>query len=239
MRSKKLQIYQSRKHLFLTLLFVVIPFLFLLVFSRVAHIATSKLFFDTFTSLSRIFVAYLIAAFLGWTFAILFYKGKRSIIALPIFDVLQSFPTFAALPLAVSFWGETNTTVIIFLIVTIIWPVFFSVLGSLRLIKHEWEEAVQILDLGGRGYLKNFLWPVSVPGLITGSIVGLGDGWGALVATEIIVGVQGGLGNFFRIFSNNTAVTSFGILGFLIIIFSINKLIWSPLLEWNHKIMEE
>lgn len=236
---KKFRIYQSRTHLLVTLFFIALPFLFFLLFSNLSHIATGRLFEDIFISITRLVVAYFIAVFLGWICAVSFFRGKRAIIALPIFDVLQSFPTFAALPLASYFLGVSNTTVIIFLVVTIIWPIFFSIISSLKLLQRDWEEAVEISGLSGWNYISRFLWPASITGLITGSIIGLGEGWEALVATEIIVGIKSGLGSFFDQFSKNAWVTAFGILGLLLIIFSINKLVWIPLLEMSHKRMEE
>lgn len=223
----------------ITLLVIVIPFLFLLLFARFTQIAASKLFYDVAVSVGRLLLAYLLAAVIGWICAVAFYRGRRALIALPIFDVLQSFPTFAALPLVTYLYGTSNTTVIFFLVLTVIWPIFFSIISSLKLISRDWEEAAEIAGLRGTDYLRYFLWPASVPGLITGSIIGLGEGWEAMVATEIIVGLKPGLGDFFQKFSHNTAVTSFGILGFLILIFSINKLVWIPLLEWSHRTMGE
>ena len=105
--------------------------------------------------------------------------------------------------------------------------------------KRDWEEAVEVAGLKGFDYVRNFLWPISAPGLITGSIIGLGEGWEALVATEIIVEIKDGLGSFFQSFSTNASVTAFGILGLLILIFSMNKILWLPLLEWSHRKMEE
>lgn len=237
--SKRIKIYQSRLHLLFTISILVIPFAFLLIFSQLAGIAAKTLFLDLFASVGRLFVAYGIAAILGWFFAVSFYRGGRAIIALPIFDVLQSFPTFAALPLAVFFWGPSNLTVILFLILTIIWPIFFSIISSLKLIKRDWREAAEIAGLSGFNYIRLFLLPVTISGLITGSIVGIGEGWEAIVATEIIVRVRPGLGGFFEFFSHNIPITAFGILGFLIFIFSINKIVWLPLLEWSHRKMEE
>lgn len=238
-KTKQFKIYQSRLHLFLTLLIIVIPFLFLLLFSRFANIATKTLFLDLLVSTARLGIAYIIAAILAWILAVSFYKGRRALFALPIFDVLQSFPTFAALPLATFFWGPSNTTVIFFLVITVIWPIFFSIISSLKLIRRDWQEAVQIAGLSGFQYLHFFLLPATVHGLITGSIIGLGEGWEALIATEIIVKIKPGLGNFFQTFSHNISITAFGILGFLIFIFSINKILWLPLLEWSHQKMEE
>lgn len=238
-RRKRVVIYQSWWHRLAVVSLLVAPFLFLAFFSRIAHIATSQLYRDLGISLLRLLTAYVIALILGWILAIAFYKGKRSIVALPIFDVLQSFPTFAILPLASAAFGPTNTNVVFFLVLTIIWPVFFSILSSLKLMRHDWQEAVEIAGWRGVEYLKRFLWPISVPGLITGSIIGLGEGWGALVATEIIVGVHMGLGGFFSSYSNSPAITFFGILGLLTLIFSINKLAWTPLLDWSHRLTEE
>lgn len=237
--TKRVRIYQSRVHLLVTLLFLIAPFLFFLIFSEFIHLPASTLFSDIFSSLYRMVIAYIIAAILGWSFAVFFFKGKRSIIALPLFDVLQSFPTFAALPLTVYFLGASSLTIILFLIVTIIWPIFFSVISSLKLIQKDWEEVVEIEGLKGWKYLTLFLWPISITGLITGTIIGLGDAWEAMIATEIIVGIKSSLGNFFNTFSQNTTITTFGILGFLILIFSINKLLWLPLLDWSHRKMEE
>jgi len=237
--SRQLNIYRTRWHLLVTLGLLVLPFVFLLSFSELAHIGTATLFKDLSISFVRISVAYFIAAVLGWVWAVTFYKGKRGEMALPIFDVLQSFPTFAALPLAVYIWGPTNFTVIFFLVLTIIWPIFFSLVSSLKLVKSEWEEAVKIYGLSGKDYLKKFLWPVSVPALITGSVVGLGEGWEALVATEIVAKTRIGLGSFFQSYSANFKITGFGILGLLLLIFCINKIIWLPLLDWSHRTLEE
>ncbi len=239
MPKVKAGIYHSRTHLLVTLLFIVVPFLFLLIFSRLANIASGALLLNVAISAARLSIAYIIAAILAWIFAVSFYQGRQAAIALPIFDVLQSFPTFALLPLATLFWGPSNFTIIFFLVITVIWPLFFSIVSSLKLIRHDWREAVKIYNLSGFAYLKNFLWPVTIPGFITGSVVGLGEGWEALIATEIIVGMKSGLGSFFQTHSTNIHITIFGVLGFLILIFTVNRVIWLPLLERSHKRMED
>jgi ABC-type nitrate/sulfonate/bicarbonate transport system permease component len=238
-RNKHLRIYSSKRHLLFPLAVAILPFLFLLFFSEFTHIAKGALAYDMFVSSLRLSIAYVISVIIAWILAALFYRGRRAAIALPIFDLLQSFPTFAALPLAVLFLGASNYTVIFFLVLTVIWPILFSLISSLKLIRRDWEEVAEISGLHGWSYLKSFLLPISFPGLITGSVIGLGEGWEALVATEIIVGKTSGLGSFFERFSTDTTVTALGILGLLIVIFSINKLIWMPLLEIGHQEMGE
>jgi NitT/TauT family transport system permease protein len=235
----RIKIYKSGAHLAATFLLMAVPFLFLLFFAQIEKIAISALYHDVFVSIVRLIVSYIIAAVLAWVLAVTFYKGAISHLALPVFDILQSFPEFAILPLAISYWGSTDFTVIFFLVLVIIWPILFSVLSSLKVARHDWEEAAEIYHLSGINYFKNFIWPLSIPGLVTGSIIGLGEGWGALVATEIIVKLRGGLGEFFQSHSQHTAITVFGILALLIIVFSINKLIWTPLVDASHRLMEE
>ena len=230
-------IYLSTRHVAATVGILLAPFIFLLIFARVAHIASGTLIADLLTSSWRLAIAYIISAALAWVCAVLFYRGTRSVIMLPLFDVLQSFPTFAALPLAVLWWGATDFTVIMILVMTIVWPIFFSIVSALKLAKEEWQEAMDIYQCRGFEYVRKYLWPVSIPGLITGSIVGLGEGWEALIATEILVKSHNGLGNFFQQFSTNPSVTAFGILGLLVFIFSINKVLWFPLLNWSHRTM--
>lgn len=237
--AKRVKIYHNWLHLLATFMIIIVPFIFLFIFAKISNFNAGVMYEDIGISFIRLLVAYVIAVIIAWALAVSFFRGKRAIIALPIFDVLQSFPTFAALPAAVFVWGATNFTVIFFLVITVIWPVLFSVISALKLIRQDWEDAARIYNLKGADYIKKIILPVSIPGLITGSIIGLGEGWEALIATEIIVGIKSGLGPFFQAFSTNVTITALGILGFLIIIFSINKLVWLPLLDWSHKKMEE
>jgi len=222
-----------------SLILLGLPFVFLLGFARGFGLRPSVLFTDLGVSSARLAIAYLIAVTLAWISAAAFHRGRASTVALPFFDVLQSFPTFAALPLAVVIWGRSNLTVIVFLVLTVIWPIFFSIISSLRLVKNDWEEAVEMARLTRWEYVRLFLIPVSIPGLITGSIVGLGEGWEALVATEIVVQIPNGLGGFFQHYASDFPVTALGILGLLLFIFSLNKLLWLPLLERGHRMMGE
>src|SRR5689334_13597629 len=108
----RMKIYKSRVHLLATFFIILAPFLFLLFFAKIEKLAVTTLFADVFASVARLFVAYLIAVILAWSLSVMFFRGERSHIVLPIFDILQSFPEFAILPLAVYYWGQTNFTVI-------------------------------------------------------------------------------------------------------------------------------
>lgn len=239
MSHKNVSIYGSKLQLAAAFSFIAMPFLFMLGFAYCADIKVSTLFVDFFVSIFRLLCAYLIAVSLAWVLALIFATGKWSTIALPVFDVMQSFPTFAIVPLAVLYFGVTNFTIIFFLVVTIIWPLLFSTINSLKLVKKEYREVADIYGLKGWNKLKYFLLPASVPGIVTGSIIGLGEGWEALVATEIIVNANTGLGSFFQHNATSGVNTFLGILALMLIIFSINRLIWTPILTKVYYRMEE
>ena len=232
-------IHFRRWHSVLVLVILAVLFGFFYYLSRVSEQDPSVILSDVVSSLARMVIGYVISAILGFFLAVLLYKNRSSTLLLPLFDVAQSFPTFAALPIAVMFWGPNEFTVIFFLVFTMVWPIFFTIISSLKLVHQEWEEAMQISGIRGMRYIWKFLVPVSVPALITGSIIALGDAWEALIATEIIVGIKSGFGPFFKAFSTNPRVTTFGIVGLLIIVFAINKLVWLPLLESSHASHEE
>jgi len=166
--------------------------------------------------------------------------GKIGNFFLPVLDVLQSFPSFALLPILTIWFGIGNPAAIFFLVVTMIWPILFSTLSSIRTARADLKEAAEVF--GARG-IKKFLYftiPVSFPGLIVGSVVGLGEGWEAIVGAEII-GVTPGIGGFLNAASvkGDIPVLAFGILALLIFLFSLNKIVWLPLLKRSHDYSHE
>lgn len=230
---------RSLKHLVVAFAIFLLPLIGLFVFSHVSGISFHTTIYDLFISIFRLGVAFICATLLAWVLVILLIRGKTESISLAIFDVLQSLPTFTILPLAVHFLGESEKTIIFFLTITIIWPIIFSIISALKQVDKSWHEAVVMSRISGWNYIRYYLLPVTAPGIVTGAIIGLGDGWEALIATEIILQTQTGLGSFFKGFADSTSMTIFGVAVFLLVVFTINKLIWLPLLERSHRLVQQ
>jgi NitT/TauT family transport system permease protein len=222
-------------HLVVMALVLIIPIGLLISFSYVSGIELSTLLADLGISLWRIAIGLVIAALLGWLGAILLTLRGIGDIFLPVFDLLQSVPSFAILPIAILYFGRTDANVIFFLVLAIIWPVLFTTMNSIKQSDRDWREAVSMSRLRGLDYLRLYLIPLSLPGFITGCVIGLGEGWEALIATEIIVATTAGVGSFFSMVANDPTLTAFGILMFLSVIFALNKLVFIPLLDWSHR----
>lgn len=230
---------RSRRHLIVAFGILIFPLVALLVFAFVTDLNFGEALYDLSISMWRLAIAFVIATVVAWILVVTLVGDRTDSPALAIFDVLQSLPTFVILPIAVHTFGQTEATIIAFLALTIIWPIIFSIVSSLKQVNRSWHEAVTISGLKGYDYIRYFLLPVTLPGVVTGAIIGLGEGWEALIATELLLHTKTGLGPFFSSFSDNTTMTLFGILIFLSIIFALNKFIWLPLLEKSHRLIAQ
>jgi NitT/TauT family transport system permease protein len=240
MVHRYLKIYKRRVHILWTFLIVLLPFVFVLFVGSLTTQEKLSFIGDLFSSTVRLVIAYAVSVVLATILGITLSRGRLGTVTLPLFDVLQSFPTFAMLPLAVHLFGPSETTVIIFLIITVIWPMLFAIISSQKLIKSGWEEAAQVYGATGWKRIVYFALPIAAPGIVTGSIVGLGEGWEAVVGAEIIVGLRDhGLGGFFNGSSESGHLVFFGVMALLLFIFALNHMIWLPLLEKSHKMLTE
>jgi ABC-type nitrate/sulfonate/bicarbonate transport system permease component len=227
------------KHLVAMVAIILLPLLGLAIFSQFTTTSFVLSLYDLGISLGRLTFSFIIATALAWVLVVALVRGRTEVTTLAVFDVLQSLPTFTILPIAVRFFGDGEFTIISFLVITIIWPIIFSIVSSLKQADKSWHEAVQISGLRGFDYISQYLLPVTLPGVVTGAIIGLGDGWEALIATELLLQTSTGLGPFFQGFADNSTQTLFGVLIFLSVIFVINKFIWLPLLDKSHRLMEQ
>ncbi len=225
---------RRRKHIrisWYTILVILVASLILAELGFAQGVNWQSLSLALFESIYRIAFAYVMALILGVGIALLVGTGKTSDILFPIFDVLQNVPSFALIPIFAYFFGYTDFMIIIFAATSIIWPILFAVLTATRGASEELNDAAYIFGARGSKRILNFLAPLSFPAMITGSIIGIAIGWEAVIGAEII-GKAGGFGAFIDKASQSgiTAEVYAGTIAILILVFIINRLIWSPLL---------
>lgn len=198
----------------------------------VSHLSIGDFVNSFVTSLIRVSVAYVfalaIALFLGFLVVGSIWGEK---IFLPVLDVLQSFPSFALLPLLLIYFGRGLISLSIVLILEMIWPILFAVITLYKGMRTDILEAAQIFGAKGAKKWTAVIIPAIMPAIVTGSIVAWGEAWEAIIGAEIIVN-NGGLGTFFSKLDPTTqsGLTLVAITGFLLMLFVINKLLWLPLL---------
>lgn len=109
--SHKVFIYRRRFQLLLTLFLSALAVAILLVFIRLVKIEIGTLVIDLLASTYRVVIAYLISLAISILLALVVTKNRiLEDILLPILDVLQSFPSFAILPIAILWFGASSLT---------------------------------------------------------------------------------------------------------------------------------
>jgi ABC-type nitrate/sulfonate/bicarbonate transport system permease component len=180
----------------------------------------------------RLIVAYFVALAFGAAIALLVGWSPFTDALFPVFDILQNIPSFALIPFFIYFFGFSDLMIILFGVSTIIWPILFAILGAIKSAHTDLSDAATIFGAKGWRRIPYYLAPLSMPAMLTGSIVGIAAGWDSIIGAEIIVGIAG-FGSFIKTASvlgiNQSAVA--GVLVILVIVFVINRLVWTPLLQ--------
>jgi ABC-type nitrate/sulfonate/bicarbonate transport system permease component len=211
---------------------VVIAVAFLLVSGYFKGVSWPTLGMAVVNTPYRLALAYGIALMLGVSLALLVGWSPFADALFPVFDILQNIPSFALIPLFIYFFGYTTQMIILFAISSIVWPILFSILTAIKNAHRDLNDAATIF--GARGFRRIFAYlaPLSLPAILTGSIVGIAIGWESVIGAEIIVNNISGFGAFIRSAGisgiNQSAIA--GIFVILIIVFAVNRMVWAPLL---------
>jgi NitT/TauT family transport system permease protein len=139
----------------------------------------------------RLGAAYLIA--LAWTIpvAIRIARSQRFSRIMSIIQTFASIPATAFFPfmaLLVNYIpGGLEFPSILLLLTGMQWYMLFNLIGGVRSISGDIEEAARAFRCTKSQYLKRVFFPSIYPSLITGSITAWGGGWNALIVSEYLV----------------------------------------------------
>jgi len=106
----------------------------------------------------------------------------------------QGISGIAWLPLAILWFGFTATTTLTIVIYTLIVPIVFNTMTGVRAIPENYAMALRSLGAGRLRIMWDVYLPGALPSIVVGMRLGMGYGWRALIASEMLVR-QGGLGD--------------------------------------------
>jgi taurine transport system permease protein len=109
----------------------------------------------------------------------------------PILLFFQAIGDIAWLPLLLIWFGFGLGTMTFVIVYTVIFPVVLNTALGVRSIPPELVRAAQSLGAPRWRLLTEVILPGALPNIMTGLRNGLGYGWRALIAAEIIVGTSG------------------------------------------------
>jgi taurine transport system permease protein len=129
---------------------------------------------------------------LGIPLGILVGLSQRAHKALwPVLLFFQAIGDIAWLPILVIWFGYGLTTMTVVIVYTVIFPVVLNTVLGVRSIPINMHRAALSLGASRTRMLWEVVLPGALPNIMTGLRNGLGYGWRALIATEIIVGTSG------------------------------------------------
>ncbi|MBE3000995.1 ABC transporter permease [Nocardiopsis sp. HNM0947] len=109
----------------------------------------------------------------------------------PILLFFQAIADIAWLPIVIVWFGFSLTAVTFVIVYTIMFPLMLSVVSGVEQVPRELVRAARSLGAGRTRVFFEVVVPGALPSIATGIRTGLGYGWRALVAAEIIVGTSG------------------------------------------------
>ena len=109
----------------------------------------------------------------------------------PLLLFFQAIADIAWLPIVIVWFGFSLTAVTFVIVYTIVFPLVLSIVAGVEQVPAELIRAARSLGAGRWHVFTEVIVPGAMPAVAGGVRTGLGYGWRALVAAEIIVGTSG------------------------------------------------
>jgi taurine transport system permease protein len=123
---------------------------------------------------------------------VLIGMSRRAYTALwPPLLFFQAVGDIAWLPILLIWFGFGLTTMTFVIVYTVLFPVVLNTVLGIRSVNQDLARAAQSLGASRARVVWEVMLPGALPNIMTGLRNGLGYGWRALIAAEIIVGTSG------------------------------------------------
>ena len=114
-------------------------------------------------------------------------------------SMLNPLPSIAILPLAILWFGLSETALILVIANAVTWPIAINVSTGFRTVNPTILAVGRNIGLRGWKLVRDVLLPAALPHIISGLKTGWAFGWRTIIAAELVFGVAGGgggLGNY-------------------------------------------
>jgi NitT/TauT family transport system permease protein len=217
---------------------------------ELSQISISIITLATLNTLSRLVVAYGISLLVSIPIALLItHSEKTEKFFLPIVDIVQSIPVLAFFPVVILFFIKFSFydgAAIFILFMAMVWNMVFSMIGGLKTIPQDINDAAKVFGAKGIKKLIYVTIPSIFPSIITGSFLAWGQGWNISIVAEALHaflpnGTKSndlfGLGSLLvNSFSSSKNAVFFASLAAMIIVITLfNFFIWQKLLHLSER----
>jgi ABC-type nitrate/sulfonate/bicarbonate transport system permease component len=143
----------------------------------------------------RLFAGFAVAAVIGVGVGILMGRSRRvEDYLLPLVSIVAPIPGIAYAPLFLLWFGLGNVPAIMLVGVVACFPVIFNTWTGVKAVKEIWVRSAHSMGADNQRLFRHVILPGALPYILTGLRLGLAQAWRILVALEMLVGVNWGLG---------------------------------------------
>ena len=109
----------------------------------------------------------------------------------PAFELLRPIPPVAWVPIALIAFASEFMGIVWVVFVGAFFPIFVNTMEGVAQVEPEYVRAVKSLGGGRRDLYRHVVIPHAIPSMITGTTIGVGIAWIAVVAAEMLSGGPG------------------------------------------------
>ncbi len=163
------------------------------VFSAAADLLhRGVLFTHIFASLYRVLLAVGVASLIGVPLGLAMGWSKRFRAAVdPLLEFIRPIPPLAWIPLSILWFGIGDMQIVYIIFLAAFFPVVLNSMAGARDVDSFLMRAGMSLGADRRELFTTVVLPASLPQIFTGMRIGLGIGWMALVAGELVAAPSG------------------------------------------------
>ena len=149
----------------------------------------------TGASLTRVIEGGIVAFIIGVPIGIgVGYSKVMGNILNPIIEIVRNMPPMAWIPLAIFILVTGGSIFIVF--IGMVFPIILNTIQGVKSTDARLIDAAKTLGASGSQIVTNVIIPSAYPSIMTGLRIGLGVGWMAIVAAEMVIRSPIGLGYF-------------------------------------------
>jgi NitT/TauT family transport system permease protein len=157
---------------------------------------SGKLVPHLFSSLTRVFAGFAIAAITGIFLGLAIARMKLAEdVFLPPLEILRPIPAVAWIPLAILMFPSAEASMIFITYTGALFPILLNTIHGVEGVDQRLVSSARSLGAGRRAILWEVIIPGALPSIVTGLAIGMGTAWFCLVTAEMISG-QFGIGYY-------------------------------------------
>ena len=197
------------------------------------------LFQAIFVTMRRLLLGYVIGLAFGFPLGHVTAKFKSCQDTLGVMALgLQTLPSVCWVPLALLWFGQTETAMLFVVIMGTLWSIAIATDNGIRTVPPIYARAARTMGSRGLHTMLTITLPASLPFIVSGMKQGWAFAWRSLMAAEIYVTILSGFGLGHLLHYGRELNAMEQVIGIIFIIVScgllVDKLLFSPIESFLH-----